>query len=122
MIATPDQAGGPGCSQIQWTRVLYGCRRAHYVAFLLTLRLYQVPSGNLHQPVCVRRDGKPAGVGIHPSPVDVPAVFVRLRAVEAASFQPHPLVAHGHGSDIVCDMRGILPMMAERRLREFEGG
>src|SRR5207248_8039482 len=54
--------------------------------------------------------------------VEVPAVVVGLAAVEPRRFQFHlPRVKRG-GSDAEADVRGILPVMRQRRKRVAVGG
>ena len=49
-------------------------------------------------------------------------MFVRLPAVEAAGFYPSDAVRETDGDDVVCDMRGVFLMMAERTYGIFESG
>ena len=79
----------------------------------------EVTGRNLGHPSRAGSEGEPSGVGVHRTGVHVPAVLVRLGAVKARCLQAHRLVRHSGGDHVVEDMGRILPVMSERRLRNF---
>ncbi len=121
VIAAPHQAQCPSASGKR-ARVRDGCGGANDVAGLIPFRMGEAAGGELRHPILVRRDGEARGVGVHGAPIYGPAVFAGLGSIEAAGFEAHPFVLEAGSDDVVGDVRRILPMMANGRLRKLHRG
>src|SRR5207245_1439857 len=73
----------------------------------------------LPHPVLCRRHGEARRPGVDRAVVDVPAVLVRLLSMEAARFEPEDTARDSGGNHFVGDMAGVLPMVAQCRLRQL---
>src|SRR5689334_14168222 len=67
-----------------------------------------------HRPVQCRVEGKSTRVGVELDRIEVPAVFVRLPAVEDRALELESIREQPGGNDTEADMRGILPVVTQR--------
>lgn len=75
------------------------------------------PEPGVAVSVLARKETQAAGLGVHGTPVDVPACFIRLTAVESRGLESHFAVRNAPGEDIVGDVSGILPVVTDGSLR-----
>src|SRR6266852_5308741 len=83
--------------------------------------LSDVGMRNLEREVGRRIPGDSAAEGIEPWSVEVVTVLIRLAPSEDAAFDLHAAPLQSCGGDSECDMRRILPMMADRCIRIVHG-
>src|SRR6266567_3448231 len=81
----------------------------------------QTARRHLEHPVLGRQDRKAAGIGIHRPPLDNPAILAWFTAVEPTCLKSKPRVLDSDRGNVVSDMRGILPMVAQCSLRYLSG-
>src|SRR5262249_41465570 len=60
-------------------------------------------------------DAEPARIGIESAQIDIPAIFIRLAAVEPRAFELPDARVKASGRDAVRDVRCVLPVVAEGR-------
>src|SRR5579884_1685934 len=70
-----------------------------------------------HAPLCSGIDGETPRIGIESAKIDIGAVLVRLATVEHRPFELPGAREEAGGDDAERDVRGILPVMRERRQR-----
>jgi len=119
VIASLDQTGGPARA-LHGPRVVDGSRGADHVAWFLPLRLGDSPHRDLCHPVLDRENGQTRRPGINGTVWDDPSILARLSSIKPVSFQADQIVQHdGGGDDFVGDVRGVLPVMRKRGLRQL---
>src|SRR5437660_1195908 len=113
MVASPNQTSGPLATALHGPRVLQRRRATDHIAWLLSLRP--------RHPILGREDRQTRRPGVDRPIVDVPAILIRLSSIESAGLEANLPVQNAGGQDFIGDVRGILPMVPERRLRQFRG-
>src|SRR5947209_2890452 len=107
MVAAPDEAGGPVAAPVaEIERLVVRHRRGGTddVARLGGLWMVEPSHGSLSRPIRRRGDGNPPSPRVHGSGVDVPAVFVRLRAVKPAGLDPPNSALHAQRKHLIGNM------------------
>src|SRR5437868_5766168 len=84
--------------------------------------MLQMSRRELRGPVGIRIEGKTRGPRIDFAGVDVPSLFVRLAAVETAERKAEDATLRADRQYAAGDVRRVLHVMAERRLRDFRRG
>src|SRR3989442_239541 len=118
MVASPDQTGGPRALRERSGIVQRG-GRPNYVTLFERFGMMQTAHRELPRPVLRGRNGQTGRPGVDRSVVDIPAVLVGLLPVETARLQPEHAAGNPGRHYFVRDMAGVLPMVAERRLRQL---
>src|SRR5436190_20524281 len=89
------------------------------VARLRRFRMLQMAGGDLRAPVGTRIERQPRGPRIDLAGIDVPSLFVRLASMETAERESEHAALRTERDDASGDVRRILHVMAERRLRDL---
>src|SRR5436190_8034548 len=89
------------------------------VARLRRFRMLQMAGGDLRDPVWTRIERQPRGPRIDLAGIDVPSLFVRLASMETAERESEHAALRTERDDASGDVRRILHVMAERRLRDL---
>ena len=76
---------------------------------------------HLRRPVLCGEEPEARRPGVDGPGVNVPAVLVRLRAVEAARFELNLLMSDPERHNLIRDVRRVLPVMRKRRLGQLHG-
>ena len=78
--------------------------------------------GNLRGPVRARIERQSRGPRIDFAGIDIPSLFIRFASVETAERKSEHAALRAEGDDTSSDMRGVLHVMTERRLRDLRRG
>ena len=114
--AAPDRRRRPAAARVRDRR-----GGARLIAGLELLRFGQIAERRLRAERRNRRDHHAHRFRVQLAAVEVPSLFVGLRAVERARFEADGAERDAGGDHVAADVRGVLEVMAERRLRDLAG-
>ena len=89
----------------------------HRLARMQRLWTLQVSVSRRHRPIRIEVRAESAGVRVEPDGIDPPPLLIRLATVENRAFELPVVPEDAGGEHAEADVRGILPVMAERRDR-----
>jgi hypothetical protein len=81
-----------------------------------SLGVFQISMRDLERPLLCRVKRKSTAERIKLWRIERPTVLVRLRAIERTRLELELIVSEPGGNNSVCDVRCVLPVMADRRV------
>src|SRR2546428_8373180 len=96
-----------------------GRRRPLNVSRLRSFGVFEMTGGDLRRPVRARIEADARGPRIDASCVEIPPFFVRLSSVKSAEGVPERSAQRADGDHAAGDVRRVLHVMAQRRLRDL---